>query len=597
MEANTRSSRVSAGRGGGTSVYGARTGRKKPSPGSPSATTRTGMPGRDQRLGERQGVHHAAARLGRVGDQRDPRVIGIRRPARVTATPGSAASPVAIAAAASEARAAVSVTMAPASHEPVPLGRRSPAGRVRCPARSTTTCGPPPAMTVRTPARGSRPGPGGRRSRARRRAAPPRRRGRARFAQQLDAGLRVDHRVRPAPGVLLLAEVQALVRSRGRGQAPRRSERHVGAHRTERPAQDDQGLVAQRAAGEEAAHQRAARRQPRPRPPHRRTQGRGRVRRGHGRERQDRRARQPPAWRPATTPGGAGNPASSPMQAATTGCPGCAPSTARGNVRRRWLGDQQDDLGRGILAAARRSRRVAIRPPTCCGQVAAADADHLATPDAPPVEQRHDLLRAGAGGGDDADRPGADRVGEAQAGAAEHGRARARAHHQPAAAAARSPSARPPSPDGTLSLNSSTCSPAVRAWWAASAAYSPGTEITATFASGWAAHASAHRSRCGSALDPPPPSGRPAATARAASPAVQGLAAIGSSAALHRQEEVVGVRRPRRRPGSTPSARSVVHVRGRGHRRARPLHSVDLPHRPGAARAARPSRRRCRGRP
>ena len=37
---------------------------------------------------------------------------------------------------------------------------------------------------------------------------------------------------------------------------------------------------------------------------------------------------------------------------------------------------------------------------------------------------------------------------------------------------------------GTLSLNSSTCSPAVKAEWAAIAAYGPGTETTATFASG-----------------------------------------------------------------------------------------------------------------
>jgi len=67
---------------------------------------RHGRPACTERLGERQGVHHAAPRLGGVRDQCDARTHSGARTRR--------ALPVATAAAASEARAAVSVTMQPA---------------------------------------------------------------------------------------------------------------------------------------------------------------------------------------------------------------------------------------------------------------------------------------------------------------------------------------------------------------------------------------------------------------------------------------------------------------------------------------------------
>ena len=54
------------------------------------------------------------------------------------------------------------------------------------------------------------------------------------------------------------------------------------------------------------------------------------------------------------------------------------------------------------------------------------------TPDAGLVEQAHHLLRAGAGGGDEADRPGPDGVGEAEPDAADDGRAAVGAHDEQA---------------------------------------------------------------------------------------------------------------------------------------------------------------------
>ena len=74
------------------------TGRKKPpSPPRPSVQTCTSAPRRGQRLGQREGVHHPAARLGRVGEQRDPHRAALTRRARsgrrtAGARPGGAAT-------------------------------------------------------------------------------------------------------------------------------------------------------------------------------------------------------------------------------------------------------------------------------------------------------------------------------------------------------------------------------------------------------------------------------------------------------------------------------------------------------------------------
>ena len=67
------------------------------------------------------------------------------------------------------------------------------------------------------------------------------------------------------------------------------------------------------------------------------------------------------------------------------------------------------------------------------GQVAAADAEAVRHADAGAVEQAHQLLGAGAGRGDDADRAGPHDVGEAEPDAADDGGAAVGAHHQQAA--------------------------------------------------------------------------------------------------------------------------------------------------------------------
>jgi hypothetical protein len=58
------------------------------------------------------------------------------------------------------------------------------------------------------------------------------------FAQQVQASLGVDHRVRPTPGELLLAEVEALVGTGRRRQAPRLRDRRVRPHLPEDGPED-----------------------------------------------------------------------------------------------------------------------------------------------------------------------------------------------------------------------------------------------------------------------------------------------------------------------------------------------------------------------
>src|SRR5215211_1698823 len=67
------------------------------------------------------------------------------------------------------------------------------------------------------------------------------------------------------------------------------------------------------------------------------------------------------------------------------------------------------------------------------GEVAAADADGVGDADPGGVEEAGDLLDAGAGGADDADRAAADGVGEPEADAVEDGGAAVGAHEQEAA--------------------------------------------------------------------------------------------------------------------------------------------------------------------
>ena len=85
----------------------------------------------------------------------------------------------------------------------------------------------------------------------------------------LDPRRWVEHRVGPAPGELLLAEVEADVRAvRGR-RGPRWPQRDVRVHGAELPAEQDHGLVAQGASGEQAPDRHPLRIEPGSGLPHR----------------------------------------------------------------------------------------------------------------------------------------------------------------------------------------------------------------------------------------------------------------------------------------------------------------------------------------
>ena len=197
-------------------------------------------------------------------------------------------------------------------------------------------------------------------------------------------------------------------------------------------------------------------------------------------------------------------------------------------------------------------------------QVAPADADHLGDALAPPVEQAHRLLRAGAGGGHDPDATAAHDVGEAEAAASERGRPCPGPMTSRPTSAACSFSSISSSSD-TLSLKSRTSRPARKALWASSAANGPGTDTMATLAPGSRAMA-ASRSRVGrrsvhrSGRRPLAPTARRRPTASAAS-----MIAL---VPLHRQQEVAGAQLVQQRVGH-PLIPHRVDVGRRRHERGR----------------------------
>ena len=79
----------------------------------------------------------------------------------------------------------------------------------------------------------------------------------------------------------------------------------------------------------------------------------------------------------------------------------------------RGLGHQEHGLG-GRVVGQGTEGLAGGAPPDGGLEVAAADAEAVAQADPGGVEQAHHLLRAGAGRRDDADRPGAHDVGEAE---------------------------------------------------------------------------------------------------------------------------------------------------------------------------------------
>ena len=91
-------------------------------------------------------------------------------------------------------------------------------------------------------------------------------------------GRGVDHRMRAPAGVLLLAEIQALMGLPWSRESPSRIQGRVRVHRAENPPEDNQRLVAQRAARKQSAHPAAFGSQPPARVEHRGTCGHSRVR-------------------------------------------------------------------------------------------------------------------------------------------------------------------------------------------------------------------------------------------------------------------------------------------------------------------------------
>src|SRR5690242_9910402 len=292
--------------------------------------------------------------------------------------------------------------------------------------------------------------------------------------QDLPAGGRVDHRMRPSLGVLLLAEVQADVRPGRRGQAQVRVQRDVRVHRAERLAEDHLSLVAQRAAGEEAAHRGPAGPDPAPGLPLRSGASRPRISA----------TRSAPASSvaaseaPASPPSGA----DMPRQAATTGVPRLAPITVRATSRSGGLEISRMTSVPGSASSARTASR-AISPPT------SADRSRPPTPmtwDTPMPQRSSSVMTSCAPVPAAATTP---------TGPAPTALAKPSPTPPSMAVPAPGPITSRPSPlarclsatssaTGTLSLNSRTCRPAVSAEWAAIAAYGPGTDTTATLAAG-----------------------------------------------------------------------------------------------------------------
>ena len=101
----------------------------------------------------------------------------------------------------------------------------------------------------------------------------------------------------------------------------------------------------------------------------------------------------------------------------------------RQHLGRRRLG-HDDDRGGGRVGGQGRERLPGGAAADGRGQVAAADAEAVAHADAGGVEQAHDLLGAGARGGDEPDRAGARGVGEAERDPADDRGAAVGAHQQ-----------------------------------------------------------------------------------------------------------------------------------------------------------------------
>ena len=193
-----------------------------------------------QRLGDRERVLDAAARLDRVGEHRD---LHAATSAGAIAAQRAGGWPRRWRARRSRRRRAGSAS-----------GGRRPAGRRRSRRRARARRRASPAAPIAS----DRPeaGSGCRRGRARRRAARSRRLVRGGLLEEAEPDVEVDHRVRPALRVLLLAEVEHGVAAVALVGAVA----DVALQRAELGLEQRDRLVRQRAAGEQAEQAAAAER-------------------------------------------------------------------------------------------------------------------------------------------------------------------------------------------------------------------------------------------------------------------------------------------------------------------------------------------------
>ena len=131
----------------------------------------------------------------------------------------------------------------------------------------------------------------------------------------------------------------------------------------------------------------------------------------------------------STTPEGAGVAGSKPISAATIGV---LPDPASTAAATSGLGGFEITRMTSVVRVPlqRVNRRAGHLTADLGGQVVAAESDDLADADAPPIEQRHRLLRTRPRCGHHTHRARRDRVGKAEARAAQHRRAGARTHEQ-----------------------------------------------------------------------------------------------------------------------------------------------------------------------
>ena len=223
-----------------TRLSGTRVGRKSASPARASANSSTCVPAPRQRLGDRERVHDAAARLDRVGEHRDPHGLhrvqcrgraGSSRPLMPHRRRGGR-----VGGRDDHARLAQRRLLAPRV-------LRVAVGAAHVGDHRAVVREPAPALGAARP-----PGRRASRGRSRRRAARSRRRRRRRSSMP-EPHLEVDHRVRAALRVLLLAEVEDHV-------AVAVAVAGVAADRAERAARARHRLMGERAAARTA---RAAR--------------------------------------------------------------------------------------------------------------------------------------------------------------------------------------------------------------------------------------------------------------------------------------------------------------------------------------------------